>query len=146
MLGWRSRTRGGRDVAAAPRPDREVSRALPPVAYLRRLGHDGLSLPVAPGVAGAEDRGRLAAATSVLGVGPSIRFLEHRGRGARDDASTAPIEGTLARLPDTARLRGLHLYTFKQATSTERRRRGRSGATPRRPSEALREGKTDGSA
>jgi hypothetical protein len=99
MLGWRSRTRGGRDVAAAPRPEREVSRELPPVA------------PRRPGV----------------GASPGFRARRGRGArlGAREDEPTGPIEGTLAQLPDTARLRGPHLYTFKQAASTERWRRGR---------------------
>ncbi len=94
-------------------------------AHLRRLGDEGIHLPIYAGVAGFVDRIKLATIAVKIGIGQSLRFLKHQGSGAGSLIGTGEydptelIEGTLARLDNPARLRGLHIYTFNQVAKTE---------------------------
>ncbi|MFF9817585.1 5,10-methylenetetrahydrofolate reductase [Streptomyces sp. NPDC014006] len=98
--------------------------------WIARIRHRGVTLPLYVGVAGPVQRAKLLAMATKIGVGESTRFLTRHAswfvrfatpggyapekllrRGA--DALTAP----------SAKVAGLHLFTFNQIAETERWRR-----------------------
>ncbi|MFC5218763.1 5,10-methylenetetrahydrofolate reductase [Streptomyces coerulescens] len=98
--------------------------------WIGRIRRRGVSLPLHVGVAGPVQRAKLLAMATKIGVGESTRFLtKHPSWFLRfaAPAGYAPerlltrAEGVLT-VP-SARVAGLHLFTFNQIAETERWRR-----------------------
>lgn len=94
--------------------------------WVGRMRERGMELPVILGVPGPIDRAKLLTMASKIGVGDSTRFLsKHKGIMAR---LAAPggftgerfLEASAPHLAmPSARVTGLHLYTFNQVAATE---------------------------
>ncbi|CAN5607142.1 methylenetetrahydrofolate reductase [soil metagenome] len=96
-------------------------------AWIGRMRARGMDLPVLLGIPGPIDRAKLLTMASKIGVGDSTRFLsKHKGTMAR---LAAPggftgekfLESCAGSVSDTsARVQGIHLYTFNQVEATEK--------------------------
>jgi len=99
-------------------------------AWVRRVRRRGVELPIHVGVPGPAEVTRLLGISSSIGVGESARFIRRhagwvphllRAGGYRPGRL---VEGLAPSLADpTARLAGLHVYTFNELARTERWRR-----------------------
>ncbi len=98
--------------------------------WVKRMRDRGMDLPIMLGVPGPIDRAKLLTMATKIGVGDSTRFLsKHKGIMAR---LAAPGGFTGERFLETsaqhlaapsARVTGLHLYTFNQVAATEKWRK-----------------------
>ncbi|MFE7275187.1 methylenetetrahydrofolate reductase [Streptomyces sp. NPDC057623] len=98
--------------------------------WIGRIRRREVDLPVHVGVAGPVQRAKLLAMATKIGVGESTRFLTKHPSwflrfaapgGYSPDRLLARAEGALT--APTARVAGLHLFTFNQIAETEKWRR-----------------------
>lgn len=92
-------------------------------AWVRRVRHRGVLLPIQLGLAGPVERAKLLAMATKIGVGESTRFLgKHPAWFARLAAGYAPerLLGKVTDLSPTDSVAGLHIFTFNQVAETER--------------------------
>ncbi|MFI7498120.1 5,10-methylenetetrahydrofolate reductase [Streptomyces sp. NPDC049687] len=99
--------------------------------WIVRIRRRDVVLPVHVGVAGPVQRAKLLAMATKIGVGESTRFLTRHASwflrfatpgGYSPEKLLARTEGALT--APSARVAGLHLFTFNQIAETEKWRRG----------------------
>ncbi|MFE0449766.1 5,10-methylenetetrahydrofolate reductase [Streptomyces sp. NPDC058914] len=98
--------------------------------WVARIRRRGVTLPLHVGVAGPVQRAKLLAVATRIGVGESTRFLTRHGSwflrfaapgGYSPERLLTRAEAALT--APSARVAGLHLFTFNQIAETERWRR-----------------------
>ncbi|MFG1665864.1 5,10-methylenetetrahydrofolate reductase [Streptomyces sp. Y7] len=98
--------------------------------WIGRIRHRGIALPLHVGVAGPVQRAKLLAMATKIGVGESTRFLTRHPSwflrfatpgGYAPERLLTRAGGALT--APSARVAGLHLFTFNQIAETERWRR-----------------------
>jgi methylenetetrahydrofolate reductase (NADPH) len=99
------------------------------VRWVRRLRARGVALPVLVGVPGPVSTRQLLRVSHRIGVGTSLRFLSHQGRGMLRVVQPGrwrpdPLLERLAPyLTEQDGIRGIHLYTFNDLAAAEQWRR-----------------------
>lgn len=102
-------------------------------AWIRRIRHNGVTLPVDIGIPGVTSLSRLLSVSAKIGVGASVRFLsKHAGITGLVRRGTYTPDRLVAELipaieDPMADVRGFHIYTFNQVDTTQR---WRTGYTP----------------
>lgn len=101
-------------------------RAETTVAWARRVGQQGVDLPVRVGIPGAVNRQKLVRISAGLGLGQSARFLKKQQSlfwrfflpgGYSPDRLIDRLAPSMA-LPET-NLQGFHVFTFNELKKTE---------------------------
>ncbi|MGB5952732.1 MAG: methylenetetrahydrofolate reductase [Ornithinimicrobium sp.] len=96
-------------------------------SWVKRMRSRGLELPILLGLPGPIDRAKLLTMATKIGVGDSTRFLaKHKGTMARlaapggftGERFLESCAGTVSGA--SARVAGIHLYTFNQVEATEK--------------------------